>query len=48
MTTTFTDEMMRERLAKATSYTLVVLRRTDKYEGEGTDEIIWEHGQTIG
>jgi hypothetical protein len=30
--TTYTDEMMRERLAKAASYTLVMLRVTDKYE----------------
>ncbi|WP_319462675.1 hypothetical protein [Micromonospora sp. RTP1Z1] len=41
--TTYTDEMMRERLAKAVSYTMVMLRRTDKYGMEGTDKIIWEH-----
>jgi hypothetical protein len=45
MTTTYTDEMMRERLAKAASYTLVLLRRTDRYGTDGTDAIIWEHGR---
>ena len=45
MTTAFTDEMMREQMTRAAVYTLVVLRRTDKYGGEGTDEIIWEHGR---
>lgn len=45
MTTIFTDEMMRERLAQATSYTLVVLRKADKYGVEGTAEIIREHGR---
>ena len=43
--TTYTDEMMRERLTKATSYTLVMLRVTDRYGMEGTDKIIWEHGR---
>ncbi|HKT04850.1 MAG TPA: hypothetical protein VJT31_35500 [Rugosimonospora sp.] len=43
--TTYTDEMMRERLAQAARYTLVMLRRTDRYGTEGTDRIIWEHGR---
>jgi hypothetical protein len=43
--TTYTDDMMRERLAKAASYTLVMLRVTDKYGMAGTDKIIWEHGR---
>jgi hypothetical protein len=43
--TTFTDEMMRERLAAAASYTLAILRVTDKYGMDGTDKIIWEHGR---
>jgi hypothetical protein len=43
--TTFTDEMMRERLGQAARYTLVVLRRGDNYGSEGTDKIIWEHGR---
>lgn len=45
MTTTYTDEMMRERLSQARPYTIVELRRTDKYGMDGTDEIIWEHGR---
>jgi hypothetical protein len=45
MITTFTDEMMRQRMAQATSYTLVLLRHTDKYGIEGTDNIIWEHAR---
>ncbi len=45
MTTTYTDEMMRERLAKAASYTLVLLRRTDRYGMDGTPEVVWEHGR---
>jgi hypothetical protein len=45
VTTTYTDEMMRERLAQAASYTMVVLRRTGTYGTEGTREIIWEHGR---
>jgi hypothetical protein len=43
--TTYTDEMMRDRMALAAPYTLVMLRRTDKYGTEGTDKIIWEHGR---
>lgn len=45
MSTTYTDEMMRERLAQAQPYTLVMLRTTDKYGRDGTNEIIWEHGR---
>ena len=45
MTTTYTDEMMRDRLSQARSYTMVVLRTTDKYGMDGTREIIWEHGR---
>jgi hypothetical protein len=45
MTTTFTDEMMRERLTQASSYTMVLLRITDKYGMDGTQPIIWEHGR---
>jgi hypothetical protein len=43
--TTYTDDMMRERLAEAAPYTLLVLRVTDRYGIEGTDKIIWEHGR---
>ncbi len=45
MSTTYTDEMMRERLAQARSYTMVVLRTTEKYGIDGTKDIIWEHGR---
>jgi hypothetical protein len=45
MTTTFTDDMMRERLARARSYTMVVLRTTEKYGMDGTRDVIWEHGR---
>ena len=47
MTTTYTDEMMRERLAQARSYTMVVLRVTEKFGMDGTKDIIWEHGRLI-
>jgi len=43
--TAYTDEMMRDRLAEAAPYTLVVLRRTERYGAAGTDAIIWEHGR---
>src|SRR5690349_13724806 len=45
MTTVYTDEMMRARLSQAGTYTMVVLRATDKYGTEGTREAIWEHGR---
>jgi hypothetical protein len=45
VTTTYTDEMMRERLAQARTYTMVVLRCTDRYGMDGTNQIIWEHGR---
>ena len=45
MTTAFTDDMMREQMARAAVYTLVVLRHTDKYRSAGTDKIIWEHAR---
>ena len=43
--TTYTDNMMRERLAMAASYTLVMLRHGAKYGTAGADKIIWEHGR---
>lgn len=45
MTTTYTDEMMRDRLSQARSYTMVVMRTTEKYGMDGTNETIWEHGR---
>jgi hypothetical protein len=43
--TAYTDDMMRERLAQAASYTLVVLRQGEKYGTEDAERIIWEHGR---
>lgn len=37
-----TDDYMHERLAEATTYTLVVLRATAQYAGEGYRPITWE------
>jgi hypothetical protein len=45
MTTTYTDEMMRDRLSQARSYTMVILRATEKSSIDGAKEIIWEHGR---
>lgn len=45
MTTTYTDDMMRDRLSQARAYTMVVLRTTERYGMDGTREIIWEHGR---
>jgi hypothetical protein len=45
MTTRYTDEMMRERLVQARSYTMVVLRTAEKYGMDGAKDIIWEHGR---
>jgi len=45
MATIYTDEMMRDRLSQARSYTMVVLRTTDRYGMDGAKEIIWEHGR---
>ncbi len=45
MTTIYTDEMMRERLGQAASYTIVLLRRGERYGTDGDDKIIWEHGR---
>ncbi len=43
--TAYTDEMMRERLAQAASYTLVVMREGENYGTAGAERIIWEHGR---
>jgi hypothetical protein len=40
-----TDDLMRERLAKAREYTLVLLSATAERETEGADELVWEHGR---
>ena len=39
------DEFMREMLAKATSYTVVVLKRTPRRDEAGADAVVWEHGR---
>jgi hypothetical protein len=39
------DDYMRERLAKAKTYTLVLLRITPKRREAGADAIVWEHGR---
>jgi len=41
----FSDEMMREELQKAKSYTLVLLRQTDKKKEPGMEKVIWEHAR---
>ncbi|HEU0167416.1 MAG TPA: YciI family protein [Chloroflexota bacterium] len=42
---TITDEDMRARLARARTYTLMVLRKTAKYERPAHDAIVTEHGR---
>jgi hypothetical protein len=42
---TITDEFMRERIAQAKNYTLVILRATEKRKEPGVDKIVWEHGR---
>ena len=39
------DETMRERLAGTATYTLAILRRTERYGTAGTEALIWEHGR---
>ncbi len=43
--TLITDEYMREMIAKTRSYTLVILRSTEKRSQPGADRIVWEHGR---
>lgn len=40
-----TDELMRQRLSATRNYCVVILKRTTKYQEEGTEAIIWEHGR---
>ena len=42
---TISDEFMRERLAQAQSYALVIMRRNAKLKRPEVDPIIWEHGR---
>ncbi len=43
--TAITDEYMREMIAKTRSYTIIILRMTEKRSQPGADRIIWEHGR---
>ena len=42
---TITDEFMRERLATAKPYTLMLLKKTPEYRQPDADPIVWEHGR---
>jgi hypothetical protein len=42
---TITDEYMRERLSKAKTYTLVVLKKTERRNDPDADAIVREHGK---
>jgi hypothetical protein len=42
---TITDDVMRERLAKARPYSALLLRKTSKFKRPEVDPIIWEHGR---
>jgi hypothetical protein len=43
--TTITDEQMRERLSQTKSYTVIILRKTEKYKEPGMERVVWEHGR---
>lgn len=43
--TDITDEYMRERLAQARGYTLVLLKATPNFDRETDYPLIWEHGR---
>jgi hypothetical protein len=43
--TMITDEFMRDMLAKAKPYTIVLLKAAQGYYQPGADKIIWEHGR---
>ncbi len=43
--TTITDDQMRAGIAAAKSYSIVILRATEKRKEPGADQIIWEHGR---
>jgi hypothetical protein len=43
--TIITDEIMREMLPKAKSYSVIILRKTEKFKEPGTEKIVWEHGK---
>ena len=44
--TTITDEQMKERLSQTKSYTLLLLKKTEKYAADPeVRKVIWEHGR---
>ena len=43
--TTITDEFMRERIAAARQYCVVILKHGPNKQMAGADKIIWEHGR---
>jgi hypothetical protein len=43
--TIITDEIMREMLPKTKSYSVIILRKTEKFKEPGTEKIVWEHGK---
>jgi hypothetical protein len=40
-----TDDDMKNRLAQAKTFTLVILRKTPRMAEEGARAIVWEHGR---
>ncbi len=40
-----TDDYMRDRIARAKAYTLIVLKPTPEYEKTDARPIVWEHGR---
>lgn len=42
---TITDEHMRARLATTQTYTLMILKKTDRYSRPEADPVVWEHGR---
>lgn len=45
MTTTISDEFMRQRIAGTRNYCLAILQAGPQRNAEGADKIIWEHGR---
>ncbi len=45
MNINITDEEMRDRISKAKNYTLLILKKAEKYGEPGADKLIWEHGR---
>src|SRR5215471_5207755 len=43
--TTITDDMMRERISQTKSYSVLIIKKTEKFGGPDTEKIVWEHGR---